>query len=612
MKIAPPLPSFRTLHAIHGALTLMVLIGIGYQVHLTARLQAVHEPLLDAVAAITLHATNAHLTGEEFLAGDRDDGTVAWDQLDLAEGYARALLQGGVYRELNLPRITDPAVRGRVEDAMVQLRDLRTLLGRRLAQSSGAGSDRVVALGLRDAFHQTFQAVLSGISEAGDRSRDIMFRERTALLRTQTCFLVGWLIVAVAGAYVLWLLERRNIEAFAAIRRAEGEMRELVRGVESTVEAIVMTDVHGDIFYINPAFTTMSGYEPHEVLGKNPRFLKSGVQPDSLYADLWATILRGDVWVGEITNRRKDGSLYDASVTIAPVVDNNGVVENFVAVQADITERKRTEEALRHLTEVLQEQTDELKRSNEELEQFAYVASHDLQEPLRMVTSFTQLLERRYGDRMDAEGREFIAYAVDGTHRMQALIHALLEYSRVGRRETSRASVDMQQVFDGVIADLGAVICESGATVTCAPLPVVEGDSIQLGQLLQNLVSNALKFRGDRLPVVQVSAERHGEEWELAVRDNGIGIDPVYADRIFVIFQRLHTHDHYQGTGIGLALCKKIVQVHGGRIWVESQSDEGATFHFTLPATMRGGLAKRTLTRDGATVASDAAPPATV
>lgn len=612
MKIAPVLPTFRTLHVAHLILTLMVLSGIGYQLYLATRLEVVHEPLLNAVAAITLHSTDAHLAWDEVLAGERHDGKAAWDQLDLAEGYARALLQGGVYRELSLPRLTDPAVREQVEQATAQLEELRMLLGRRLALESDAVADRGGALQLKNAFHKTFYSMLAGISAAGTRLREIMAHERAALLRTQTCFLIGWLIAATVGACVLWLLERRNTQAFAAIRRAEGEMRELVRGVESTVEAIVMTDSQGDIFYVNPAFTTMSGYEPHEVLGKNPRLLKSGLQPDSVYADLWSTILRGDVWVGEITNRRKDGSLYDASVTIAPVMDNDGAVENFVAVEADITERKRSEEALRHLTEVLQEQADELKRSNEELEQFAYVASHDLQEPLRMVTSFTQLLEQRYGDRLDADGREFIAYAVDGTQRMQALIQALLEFSRVGSRGTSRAPVDMQQVFDGVITDLGKAIAESGAMVTCTPLPVVEGDPIQLGQLLQNLVSNALKFRGKRSSAVEVSAERHGEEWHFAVRDNGIGIDPEYADRIFVIFQRLHTRDHYQGTGIGLAVCKKIVQVHGGRIWVESQSDQGATFHFTLPATMRDGSATRARTRDDATVARNASPPATV
>jgi chemotaxis family two-component system sensor kinase Cph1 len=393
------------------------------------------------------------------------------------------------------------------------------------------------------------------------------------------------------------------------MRRAEGDMRRLLRGVEATVEAIIMTDTKGDIFYVNPAFTVMTGYQPHEVLGKNPRLLNSGVHPTRFYRDLWSTILCGDTWSGEVTNRRKDGSLYDASVTIAPVSDNHGVGEGFVAVQADITERKRSEEALRHLTEVLQDQADELKRSNEELEQFAYVASHDLQEPLRMVASFTQLLEKRYGDRLDADGREFIAYAVDGTHRMQALIHALLAFSRVGSRDTPRTPVDLQQVFAGVLANLRTAIAESGATITATPLPVVTGDAVQLGQLLQNLVSNAVKFRGERPLTVHVAAERDGDEWHCTVRDNGIGIAPQYADRIFVIFQRLHTRDRYEGTGIGLAICKKIVGSHGGRMWVESLPDAGATFHFTLPIETTDASMKRARATDrGSSATSDAHP----
>lgn len=228
-----------------------------------------------------------------------------------------------------------------------------------------------------------------------------------------------------------------------------------------------------------------------------------------------------------------------------------------------------------------------------------------------MVASFTQLLEQRYGERLDEDGREFIAYAVDGTHRMQALIHALLEFSRVGSRGTSRASVDMQEVFDGVLADLRSAIAESGASVTATPLPVVTGDAVQLGQLLQNLVGNAVKFRSERAVEVHVFGEQHGGEWHFAVHDNGIGIDPRYADRIFVIFQRLHTRDRYPGTGIGLALCKRIVQYHGGRIWVESQPDQGATFHFTLPVMIPAASATRALTLDGVTLTGAAGPPTT-
>jgi light-regulated signal transduction histidine kinase (bacteriophytochrome) len=225
----------------------------------------------------------------------------------------------------------------------------------------------------------------------------------------------------------------------------------------------------------------------------------------------------------------------------------------------------------------------DLERSNRELEQFAYVASHDLQEPLRMVGSFTQLLDQRYGDRLDDDGREFITYAVEGAHRMQELIQSLLHYSRVGSRGPQLAQTHCQAVLDGVLSHQRAAIEESGATLTVGPLPELPADATQLGHLFQHLILNAIKFRSDRPLAIEVSAAEEDGEWHFAVRDNGIGIDPQYAERIFTLFQRLHPRDRYPGTGIGLAVCKKIVQQHGGRIWVESQPGHGATFHFTLP-----------------------------
>ena len=200
-----------------------------------------------------------------------------------------------------------------------------------------------------------------------------------------------------------------------------------------------------------------------------------------------------------------------------------------------------------------------------------------------MVASYTQLLARRYAGRLDAEADEFIAFAVDGATRMQQLINDLLAFSRLGTRGQPFAEVDCNAVFADVVANLKAAIEESGAEVTAEPLPTVTGDRQQLVQLLQNLVSNAVKFHGPQAPHVHVSANRKGREWVFAVQDNGIGIGPQYFDRIFVIFQRLHTKEEFPGTGIGLALCQKIVLRHGGRLWVESQPGEGATFHFTIP-----------------------------
>ena len=242
----------------------------------------------------------------------------------------------------------------------------------------------------------------------------------------------------------------------------------------------------------------------------------------------------------------------------------------------DITERRRTEEALAR-------QTAELARSNTELQQFAYVASHDLQEPLRAVAGFTKLLSERYHDRLDADANDFIGFAVDGARRAQLLVSDLLTYSRVNTRGKPLARTDSESVLQDALADLAPAAKESGGQVTHDPLPAVDADETQLGQVFRNLIGNALKFHGAEAPRVHVSAEPIGGDWRFAVRDNGIGIDPQYFETIFSVFQRLHTTAEYPGTGIGLAIAKKIVERHGGRIWVESEPGRGATFYFTVP-----------------------------
>lgn len=241
----------------------------------------------------------------------------------------------------------------------------------------------------------------------------------------------------------------------------------------------------------------------------------------------------------------------------------------------EVSERRRAQESLAIYAE-------ELRRSNTELGQFAYVASHDLQEPLRMISSYLQLLSKRYGEKLGQDADEFIQYAVDGASRMQLLINDLLAYSRVGRKEKELAPTPMESVLERCLRQLQPTIDENGASVTHGPLPEVLGDDVQLTQLLQNLIGNAIKFHGPDPPAVHVAAQRNGQEWVFSVRDNGIGIDPQYHQRIFQIFQRLHRRDEYPGTGIGLALCQKIVERHGGRIWLESRPGEGATFFFTL------------------------------
>ena len=266
-----------------------------------------------------------------------------------------------------------------------------------------------------------------------------------------------------------------------------------------------------------------------------------------------------------------------------------------ITVRQEMELRKRAEEEIRQFnislerrvadrTAELAEKAKDLARSNAELQQFAYVASHDLQEPLRMVASFTQLLAKRYGDKLDNDARDFINYAVDGATRMQTLISDLLTYARVGTQGRPLASTECEELLSRVLENLKLIIEESGAAITHDPMPVVMADSQQLGQLFQNLLTNAIKFRGEESPRIRISAERKGSEWRISVRDNGIGISKEHADRIFVIFQRLHTKTEYPGTGIGLAICKKIVERHGGHIWVEPFPEGGSTFCFTIPA----------------------------
>lgn len=246
------------------------------------------------------------------------------------------------------------------------------------------------------------------------------------------------------------------------------------------------------------------------------------------------------------------------------------------SLEMEITNRKRAEKRL-------QSTLLEVERSNRELEQFAYVASHDLQEPLRMVSSYTQLLAQRYEGQLDDKAKKFINYAVDGAVRMQRLINDLLAYSRVSSLGKPLDTVDAHAVLGEALRNLGAAIQESLALILNDDLPTVRADALQLGQLFQNLIANAIKFKGADLPRIHVSARDLGQEWCFAVTDNGIGIDMQYADKVFVIFQRLHTRVEYPGTGIGLAICKRIVERHHGRIWFESEPGKGATFYFTLP-----------------------------
>jgi PAS domain S-box-containing protein len=340
-------------------------------------------------------------------------------------------------------------------------------------------------------------------------------------------------------------------------------------------EVIVITDLEQRILFVNEAIRDVLGYNPQDLVGKSSYVVWApsndlGLEQMVLDASL------ADGWRGEAQWVRADGSAVPMALTTGLVKDEVDRPVAVVSVARDISERKRAEERLAR-------QAQELTRSNAELEQFAYIASHDLQEPLRMMASFAQLLAKRYKGKLDADADEFIGYIVEGAARMQRLINDLLTYSRVDRRGQEFAPTDCAAVMAMVCANLRAAIEEYGAAIIADPLPVVMADETQLVQLFQNLLGNAIKFRGDAPVLVHVGAERRGNDWLFWVRDNGIGIEPQYVERIFLIFQRLHGRGQYPGTGIGLAIAKKIVERHGGRIWVESEPGKGSIFYFTLP-----------------------------
>lgn len=372
------------------------------------------------------------------------------------------------------------------------------------------------------------------------------------------------------------LLGRRPI--FDAHRAAiVGDRAKL--DLESALDAyaiVAITDARGKITYANDRFCLISGYSREELLGQDHRMLNSGLHPKEFMRHLWQTITAGRVWCGEIRNRAKSGSYYWVHTTIVPFFDQGSTPHHYVAIRVDITQRVLAETELR-------QRTAELARSNEDLQQFAYAASHDLQEPLRAIAGCVQILQRRYRQHLDARADELIQHAVDGAQRLQKLIEDLLLYSRVGSQGSGFGPVSLVDACQAAIANLAVAVRESGAVFSIDPLPQVLGDGTQLAQLFQNLFANAIKFRRAEPPRIQVGFTEQDSTWTLRITDNGIGVEPEYFERIFMIFQRLHTRSQYPGTGIGLSVCKRIVERHGGQIWLESTPGQGTTFFFTLP-----------------------------
>jgi len=373
---------------------------------------------------------------------------------------------------------------------------------------------------------------------------------------------------------------RLRVQAGCRILEFEGRSRQLF---DNAPIAYHEANTSGVIVRVNQAESRLLGRTAPEILGRRVWDFVVPAQAEKSMTAFQAAVeasnrqIEDSEW--ELCGRNGDTLLVRLQQN--HIRDSRGAVTGLRCTMLDVTELRRQQELLKR-------QATDLARSNAELDQFAYVASHDLQEPLRMVASFTQLLAKRYSGKLDAKADEYIGYAVDGAKRMQQLILDLLALSRVGTGGGDLRDAPLEDVLSDVLLNLGPAMLDSGATVTHDPLPTVFADRGQMAQLLQNLIGNAIKFRGAQPPKVDISAAEVGDEWRISVSDNGIGIASEHVERVFQIFQRLHTRDQYPGTGLGLAICRKIAERHGGRIWLDSNSAAGATFHFTLPKSVPG------------------------
>jgi PAS domain S-box-containing protein len=405
----------------------------------------------------------------------------------------------------------------------------------------------------------------------------------TAFERGEIAEVRGYSLGAVDYIYAPIVPEilRAKVAVFVELNRQTEALRESDQRLRATFDqaavGIAHTGLDGRWLLVNRGFCEIVGHTREKLLGRLCRDL---THLDDLEMSLEnrRRVLAGETETCSTEMRyvRADGSYVWVRETWSLVRGITGDPKYFISVLEDITPRKQAEEELG-------QSMKELARSNAELEQFAYVVSHDLQEPLRMVSSYVQLLAQRYNDRLDSDANDFISYAVDGAARMKKMITDLLAYSRVGRQGEEFAPIACEAVLNEARANLEAAITESSAKIRHGPLPTVLGNAHLLVHLFQNLIGNAIKFRSKEPPQIHVSARLDEQGWLFSVRDNGIGLNQQDADRIFMVFQRLHGREEYPGTGIGLAISKKIVEHHGGRIWVESEPGKGATFHFTIP-----------------------------
>ena len=494
-----------------------------------------------------------------------------------------ASVRGYVLSPFRMPILMRDLLGGAAGDLTLTIFDGAEARPDRLFHSSpGEGGGRFardLALSVGGRMWTLRFASLPAFEEGGDQGRPRLILV-SGLLASLLLFAIVWSLTTTRVR-----ADRMAMHMTRSLRESEGRMRALFE--QAAVGVAEMDTGSGRFLKVNQRFSDVLGIDPGALLNSTYHAI---THPDDLQVslDLMDRLGAGEIREYTVDKRyvRGDGAVAWVNLTVSALAPPGERPRRHLAVVHDIGERKRAEDDIRRLNAQLERRVRDLDASNAELEQFAYVASHDLREPLRMVSLYVDMLKKRYGEALGTEGREFIAFAKEGAVRMDNLVRDLLEVSRVGRGDVAMAPVDLGPVVERATRNLGVAIAETGATIErSADWPIVAGVEHDMVRLFQNLLGNALKYcHPERRPRVTLAVTRQGDDWLFAVSDNGIGFDPLFAEQIFRIFQRLHPRGAFEGTGIGLSICRKIVEHHGGRIWAEGRDGEGATFHFVLPA----------------------------
>ena len=409
----------------------------------------------------------------------------------------------------------------------------------------------------------------------------ILLSERQLVNQNSALVLLAASLIILSLIYVSfvaqWLnqTDQRKIELQRALLSSNENLLQYKQALDAGF-IISISDAEGNITHVNDNFCDISGYHRDELIGQNYRIVKSDYHDPQFFENMWKTTSQGKMWSGEICNQAKDESSYWLFAVIVPFRDQAGEVDEYVSICYNITAQKESELKLKT------QYVHQLETKNQELEQFAYIASHDLQEPLRTITNFSNVLHGKYTDQLDSTGQKSLEFILNATQRMRMLVSGLLTYSRIGSKR-NREPVNLNEQLKVVMEDMHALIREKQARIEVKPLPRVQANALEIRMIFQNLINNAIKFQPEgQLPLVKIFAEEDEFYWKISVSDNGIGISPEYREKIFMIFQRLHPQGSYQGSGIGLAHCRKIAEQHGGQIWVDSGPGRGSTFYFTI------------------------------